>query len=138
MRSFSKKFAASQIVVKQLCGSHLRLLTLILYQAVASSKISSIFQVHHKLALTVTCRAAQEITVDAKYHARTGINSRADYERMYKRSIQDPAGFWQEQAQAFTWQKKVCDLILCGFLKWPVAFGADKGQALDGTCESML
>ncbi|KAK9836757.1 hypothetical protein WJX74_007487 [Apatococcus lobatus] len=56
--------------------------------------------------ISTNAASSQGNTVDARYHARTGINSRGDYEKMYKRSIQDPAGFWQEQAQAFTWQRK--------------------------------
>lgn len=28
------------------------------------------------------------------------IKSRAEYEKLYQRSIEDPGGFWAEQAQA--------------------------------------
>ena len=41
------------------------------------------------------------------YRARTGIRSRADYERMYRRSVDDPAGFWAEMAAGFVWERKV-------------------------------
>ncbi|CAL5219474.1 g1309 [Coccomyxa viridis] len=43
--------------------------------------------------------------VPVEYHARTGINSRADYETLYNRSIQDPAGFWADLARQFHWEK---------------------------------
>ena len=34
------------------------------------------------------------------------IESFDQYEKEYKRSVEDPAGFWDEIAQAYTWQKK--------------------------------
>ena len=46
------------------------------------------------------------------YQARTGINSRADYEALYERSIQDPAGFWADFARHFHWEKPVQPLLL--------------------------
>ena len=45
--------------------------------------------------------------VSVAYHARTGINSRADYEALYERSIQDPAGFWADFARQFHWETLV-------------------------------
>ncbi len=45
--------------------------------------------------------------VPVEYQARTGINSRADYEALYNRSIQDPAGFWADLARQFHWEKPV-------------------------------
>ena len=45
--------------------------------------------------------------VSVAYQARTGINSRADYEALYERSIKDPAGFWAEFARQFHWEKPV-------------------------------
>ncbi len=47
-----------------------------------------------------------------QYNARTGINSREDYEKMYKQSLADPAAFWGKLAQDYYWQQKVaacCD-----------------------------
>lgn len=34
------------------------------------------------------------------------ISSLADYQSTYKKSIDDPMGFWAEQAESFTWEKK--------------------------------
>src|SRR5665811_1800591 len=38
---------------------------------------------------------------------RAYIKSREEYETMYKRSIEDPEGFWAEQAEEYLhWEKK--------------------------------
>ena len=34
------------------------------------------------------------------------ISSLADYKETYKRSVEDPEGFWAEQAETFTWANK--------------------------------
>ncbi len=34
------------------------------------------------------------------------INSFDEYKEVYKRSVEDPEGFWAEQASSFTWKKK--------------------------------
>ena len=67
-----------------------------------------------------------------EYRARTGIQSRTDYERMYRRSVDDPAGFWAEMAAGFVWERKVryfrgqalcpaCALISDAHLVWMTA-----------------
>ncbi|CAL8467441.1 g6979 [Coccomyxa elongata] len=43
--------------------------------------------------------------VSVNYRARSGVNSRDDYERLYRRSIQDPAGFWADFAREFHWER---------------------------------
>lgn len=60
-------------------------------------------------AILQACTLLQEApsTVSVDYHARTGINSRAEYEELYNRSIQDPAGFWADFAGQFHWEKPV-------------------------------
>ena len=45
--------------------------------------------------------------MDASYESRTGINSREDYEKLYRQSINDPNGFWAKFAKDFYWHKKV-------------------------------
>ncbi|KAK9835057.1 hypothetical protein WJX81_007577 [Elliptochloris bilobata] len=45
-------------------------------------------------------------TVQVEYRARTGIHSRADYERMYRHSVDDPAGFWGDIAAGFVWERR--------------------------------
>ncbi len=42
-----------------------------------------------------------------QYKARTGVNSREDYEQLYKQSLADPAAFWGKFAQDYHWQQKV-------------------------------
>ena len=54
----------------------------------------------------VVLQEEKEAVVDVSYQARTGINSREDYEKLYKRSIRDPAGFWADFAKDFYWHKK--------------------------------
>ena len=52
--------------------------------------------------------ALPALQVEAEhYEARTGINSRKDYEQMYKQSLDDPAAFWGQLAQEYHWQQKV-------------------------------
>src|SRR5436190_12790637 len=34
------------------------------------------------------------------------IKSAEEYEKAYKKSVEDPEGFWQEIAENFTWKKK--------------------------------
>ena len=46
-------------------------------------------------------------TIDVQYEARTGINTREDYERLYKESLEDPNGFWAKFAEDFHWKRKV-------------------------------
>lgn len=42
-----------------------------------------------------------------QYKARTGVNSREEYEQLYKQSLADPAAFWGKLAQDYHWQQKV-------------------------------
>ena len=35
----------------------------------------------------------------------TRIKSFEEYEAMYQRSVEDPEGFWAEQAASFVWQQ---------------------------------
>ncbi len=35
------------------------------------------------------------------------LASQAQYDAMYKRSIEDPEGFWGEQAQGYYWHEQV-------------------------------
>ncbi|HEY8379691.1 MAG TPA: acetyl-coenzyme A synthetase N-terminal domain-containing protein, partial [Nannocystis sp.] len=46
------------------------------------------------------------------FAARAHVSSRADYEALYRRSVDDPAGFWAEQAERIAWHRRfdtVCD-----------------------------
>jgi acetyl-CoA synthetase len=42
----------------------------------------------------------------AEFANKARINSLQQYEEMYKRSIEDPEGFWAEQAENYYWQTK--------------------------------
>jgi acetyl-CoA synthetase len=41
-----------------------------------------------------------------EFSAKARVKSMAEYEEMYKRSIEDPNGYWAEQAEALDWYKK--------------------------------
>ncbi len=41
-----------------------------------------------------------------EFRANAWIKSREEYQKMYDRSIEDPEGFWGEQAEQFHWFKK--------------------------------
>ncbi len=49
------------------------------------------------------------LKIGEKYHPPKGIVERAwikDYESLYKRSVEDPEGFWEEVAEELSWFKK--------------------------------
>jgi hypothetical protein len=50
------------------------------------------------------------------------VSSLQEYEALYKRSIADPAGFWGDIAQEFTWTKKYSKVMNCSMdtatFKW--------------------
>ena len=58
-----------------------------------------------RLAQAVEHDAPESVHVD--YRARSGIHTRSDYERLYKRSVEDPAGFWADMAGGFVWERRV-------------------------------
>ena len=62
--------------------------------------------------------AVKQETVDVQYEARTGIITRADYERLYKESLDDPNGFWAKFAEDFHWKRKV-SRVASSIQYWP-------------------
>ncbi|KAK9823166.1 hypothetical protein WJX72_000770 [[Myrmecia] bisecta] len=48
----------------------------------------------------------QQASVNTPYKARTGITSRREYERLYRQSVEDPAGFWAHVAEGYDWKQK--------------------------------
>ena len=52
----------------------------------------------------------------------TQIRSLKDYQETYKRSVEDPEGFWKEQAETFYWQKPFNKVLEWNFtepnIKW--------------------
>ncbi|NLT69951.1 MAG: AMP-binding protein, partial [Verrucomicrobiaceae bacterium] len=60
-------------------------------------------------------------TPSAQFSARSHVKSMEEYEAIYQRSIEDPEGWWSEQAAALTWQKPwdtVLDWSEAPFAKW--------------------
>ena len=51
-------------------------------------------------------RESRRFTPSDEFRARASVKSRAEYEALYRRSIDDPSGFWLEQASALPWRKK--------------------------------
>jgi acetyl-CoA synthetase len=41
----------------------------------------------------------------ASFSAHAHVKSLAEYEALYRRSVDDPEGFWAEQARTLHWQK---------------------------------
>ena len=59
----------------------------------------------------------------ADFAANAHISSMAQYKEMYKRSIEDPEGFWGELAEGFYWKEKWSKVRECDFkgdinIKW--------------------
>ncbi len=57
----------------------------------------------------------------AAFAARANLKSRADYDRMYRESIENPEGFWGKVAEEFHWFKKwqrVLNADAAPFYKW--------------------
>ena len=58
----------------------------------------------------------------ARLQPTAHVSSLQEYEALYKRSIADPAGFWGDIAQGFTWTKKYSKVMNCSMdtatFKW--------------------
>ena len=58
--------------------------------------------------------------VPEKFRDKAYIKSRADYEKMWKQSVDDPNGFWAKIADEYvTWFKKWDTVMDCKFGKDP-------------------
>lgn len=55
-------------------------------------------------AAAAAAPAMEAPTVDYKHSL---LASREDYDRMYKRSIEDPAAFWGDIAKGYHWEQQV-------------------------------
>ena len=44
----------------------------------------------------------------AENYQHSALQSREQYDAMYKRSLEDPDGFWSNIAKDFHWEKQVC------------------------------
>lgn len=54
--------------------------------------------------LSMTLSALYPPPAEIVKHAH--INSKEQYEKLYKQSLEDPDTFWSEQAEAFHWTKR--------------------------------
>jgi acetyl-CoA synthetase len=48
----------------------------------------------------------REFPPEAEFAAKAHVTSLEEYERMYRRSIEDPEGFWGDIADTFVWKEK--------------------------------
>ena len=51
--------------------------------------------------------AVPPFTAPEEFRKACHVGSREQYDEMYKRSIEDPEGFWGDIADQFHWEKKV-------------------------------
>ncbi|MFH1736750.1 MAG: acetate--CoA ligase, partial [Actinomycetota bacterium] len=51
-------------------------------------------------------QAGKKFPPPKEFSAKARVKSMAEYEKLYKKSIEDPNGFWAEQAEALDWYKK--------------------------------
>lgn len=56
------------------------------------------------MAAAVEAPVLEAPAVDYKHSLLAG---REDYDKMYKRSIEDPAGFWGDIAKGYHWEQQV-------------------------------
>ena len=66
---------------------------------------SSLRNAHAMQAVLEVQSGAEQI---AESYNHTQLDSREQYDAMYKRSIEDPEGFWSDMAKQFYWKKQVC------------------------------
>jgi acetyl-CoA synthetase len=72
-----------------------------------------------------TLRENRVFPPPAEFSAKAHIKSLAEYEALYKRSIEDPEGFWAEAAEELDWFKK-WDKVLEWNLPWAQWFVGGK------------
>lgn len=58
-------------------------------------------------------RGAEAIAENYKH---SKLESREQYDAMYKRSVEDPEGFWSDIAKEFHWKKQVSTYYSCSLL----------------------
>eukprot|EP00897_Mesotaenium_endlicherianum_P000735 jgi/Mesen1/10662/ME000009S10456 len=62
----------------------------------------------HSIDVESISQAGKEVTVlpPAELVAKSHVQSRAQYDTLYKKSLEDPKAFWSEMASPFYWEKK--------------------------------
>ena len=75
-------------------------------------------------------REGRQFPPPADFTARALINDAGAYERLYRRSIDDPEGFWAETARAeLSWSKPFTKV-----LDWQAAVFASGSRTASSTC----
>ncbi|MFC1693287.1 acetate--CoA ligase [Candidatus Latescibacterota bacterium] len=59
-----------------------------------------------KKNITTLMQEQRKFSVPDSFRAKAHISSMEQYEKMYKQSLEDPDGFWSEQAESLDWFKK--------------------------------
>ncbi len=72
----------------------------------------------HQLTVLVGLQTAVEevhrgAEAIAENYRHSALESREQYDAMYKRSVEDPEGFWSDIAKEFYWKKQVgpCNMV---------------------------
>lgn len=61
----------------------------------------------HAFALQAVLEVQQGAEQIAESYKHSSLDSREQYDAMYKQSIEDPEGFWSDMAKQFYWKKQV-------------------------------
>src|SRR4030042_361774 len=77
------------------------------------------FMAEEKKTITSMMEEKRRFPPPGEFSAKAHIKSLEDYKKLYKRSIEDPEGFWGEQAQNLEWFKK-WDKVMDYSLKDPL------------------
>ena len=48
----------------------------------------------------------QHAALVAEQHQHSALSGRDEYDRMYKRSVEDPNAFWRELAEEYHWEQQ--------------------------------
>lgn len=60
----------------------------------------------HKQMIESVVVGAKKYSPPRDFKKNARINSLKEYQRLYRRSVEDPEGFWAERAEALTWFRK--------------------------------
>ena len=79
----------------------------------------------------------------AEQHQHSALSGREEYDRMYRRSVEDPNAFWRELAEEYHWEQQASSWparLTLGQLAAPVGphesralYGQAMGQAMNFT-----
>lgn len=63
-------------------------------------------------AIESVLREERVFAPPAAFAARAGISGLAEYDALYRRSVEDPDGFWAETAQRLRWSTQIMRRLL--------------------------